>query len=396
MFKNKKILIVTMLFTVCFCITSMISKFIFSQNAVASLNIPITIEPRYNYPNIILTAGYENATCTVKDVNGNDISQDDAKKFFIEDENVQDSYGNCFVKLKKYYINMSQDTSGGNYDGVITYKLATTKIDDSYFVCPYFYDKDGNEIEYAYYGKYKGSVNASNRLCSKIGLTPTYNTNVDTFRTYARANGDEYHQTDWCAVFTAQIMCMCVYKTTNSDNIFSSLTAYETNTGEANEENIVLGIEDLIGNGFEFVDGVRFNSGTTFNQCSITWSDKISDYSADITTNETNLSGEDPTDINNCYIRKMNCVNGKPALCIFPSALTNGSSQTYYCDEFTFSSAYYDQDDEYIHLNITTSAMCWGASYSLDNYGLFNLVCGDSWRVTSGMVGSRLHAKALA
>ena len=320
---------------------------------------------------ITLKAGYEDASCSVTTANGNEASQDYVENFFVNNEDVEDTYGNHFVELNKYYINMSQDS-----DGVITYKLANMKIDDTYFICPYFKDKDGNEINYAYYGKYKGNV-TNGKLCSKAGVIPTYSTTIDDFRTYARANGDQYHQTDWCTVFTAQIMFMCYYKTTKADDKIT----YRSYGGSIGSGTQVLGIEDIIGNGLEVVDGVCFYSASSLSSCAVAYDEKISDYKATTTTNKTTLTGASGS--SGKYISKMYYVNGKPALSIFPKALS-GSSSTYYCDSFF-----------YLTSSSTASLISWGADGSYGIYGLFCLSCEYSWSRTSGDFGSRLHCKIL-
>ena len=297
-------------------------------------------------------------------------TSDEIIDFFVADTDVTDSLGNHFVKLKKFYVLITQES-----DGTLTYKLSHYKVNSNYFLNPYFKDKDGNEIDYAYYGKYKGYVSSS-KLCSKSGVTPTYSTTIDNFRTYARNNGANYHQTDWCAVFTAQIMLMCVYATTQATNILT-YRRYGSATGSGTQ---ILGIEDIIGNGYEDVDGVVFRSGSSLAASSVSWADKISDYASGITTNQTTLTGA--TGSSGSYISKMYYVSGKPALSIFPKALS-GSSSTYYCDAFYYNSS-------------NSPNLCyWGAYSSGDRYGLFYLRCYDAWSDASGLIGARLHSKSL-
>ena len=294
----------------------------------------------------------------------------DVTNFFVANADVTDSLGNHFVKLKKFYVSITEES-----DGTLTYKVAHEKLDDSYFLNPYFKDKDGNEIDYAYYGKYKGYVSSS-KLCSKSGVTPTYSTTIDNFRTYARNNSANYHQTDWPAVFTAQIMCMVAYATTQAENILS-YRSYGATTGAGTQ---ILGIEDIIGNGFEAVDGVVFRSGSTLAASSVSWADKISDYASGLTTNQTTLSGA--TGSSGGFISKKYFVNGKPALSIFPKALS-GSETTYYCDKMWYNSSN------------SPNSTWWGASSANSVNGLFYLDCSYSWSDTYSYCGSRLHAKIL-
>ena len=379
MLKIKKFILFSVLFAICFCASTMAAKYIFVQDASFSISGEVDVKSRSYINNIVLRAGYSDTSCTVRDFDGNDISSDQEgiKNFFVENEDVTDDYGNHFVQLKKYYINMSQDDT----TGVITYKLSNKKEDDTYFVCPYFLDKDGNEIEYAYYGKYKGyyDTSADTKVLRSIsGVTPTYSTTIDNYRTYARNNGDQYHQTDWCAVFTAQIMFMCTYKTTD----ISKALTYRTFGSETGKGKEILGIEDLVGNGYEDVDGVVFRTdgSASLAGSSVSYADKISDYAADITTHQTTLTGASGSSGN--YISKMYYSEGQPALSLFPKEI-NGSSSTYYCDRFNYPSSN------------RANLVLWGAYSSNDRYGLFYVNCNGTWAHSDGGIGSRLHTKIL-
>ena len=299
-------------------------------------------------------------------------TSDDIIDFFVDNLDVTDSLGNHFVKLKKFYVCITEES-----DGTLTYKLSHYKVNSNFFLNPYFKDKDGNEIDYAYYGKYKGYVSSS-KLCSKSGVTPTYSTTIDNFRTYARNNSANYHQTDWPAVFTAQIMCMVAYATTQAENILS-YRSYGATTGAGTQ---IFGIEDLIGNGYEAVDGVVFRSGSTLTACSVSWADKISDYASGLTTNQTTLSGG-TTGSSGSYIVKKYYVSGKPALSLFPKVLSGGSASTYYCDVF-----YYNSSN-------SPNSTWWGADGADSDCGLFCLYCSYSWTYSSSNFGSRLHSKSL-
>ena len=375
--KNQKLIIVITMFASCLGVSSMASSYNFTKSASYSTSGTVDVKDRtYEITDIILSAGYSDASCTVNGLQGQTLSNDEIENFFVEDKDVTDSYDNHFVKLKRYYVSMSQASNG-----VMTYKLSTTKKDSSYFVCPYFYDKDGNEIEYAYYGKYKGSISGE-KLCSKSGssLTATYNTTLDSFRNYAKANGDQYHQTDWCTVFTAQIIFMCMYKTTQASN-FMEYRSSGSNTILGNGDKY-LGIEDIVGNGYECVDGMVVRSGTTLDACSISWANKISDYKSNLTTNQSYLIGATKT---TAYISKKYYSEGKPILSLFPKEM-NGSTDgtTYYCDCFTFNSSY------------SPNSTFWGAfSKAYSSNGLFCLASHSNWDLSSAVITSRLHAKKL-
>ena len=291
----------------------------------------------------------------------------DLESYFVSSYDVEDKWGNHFVKLNKFYVCMEQDN-----DGKLDYKISKNKVDDNYFVCPYFLDKDGNEIDYAYYGKYLGYVNTSTEnLCSINNVTPTYNIFIGNFRTYAKNNGDQYHQTDWCTVFLTQIMCMVRYGTTDSSKILSYRT-YGQNTGTGTK---ILGIEDIVGNGYQWVDGINV---TTTYTC---YDTKISDYQNETQNNKTEINC-----MANGNTKTMNYIDKKPVFSILGKT-AGAAATTYYCDA--------------CEIDQTSYPMFWGAWAHTDDCGLFYTCTGTfqhQWEkteipFTSGT--TRLHAKYL-
>ena len=307
--------------------------------------------------------GAASYTLTRTDLNvGLTSSSQDLHDFFVADEDVVDSNGNHFVALKKFYMKVST-----NADGSQKWQVSNTKVDDDYFLCPFFYDKDGNEIEYAYYGKYKGSVSSS-VLKSVPNVAPKYNTTGDNFRTYARNNGSvDYHQTDWAAVLLAQCMFMIVYATTKYDSVFT-MRSYGATTGTNTQT--FFGIEDMVGNGYEFVDGITYSNGVVYYQ------DLIKNYVGQLTSGYS-ISGISTS--SGYQKTKMN-ISGKPISLIFPQTLS-GSETTYLCDQFYGSTS-------------SNRSTWWGSGGSYADDGLFYLHC-YSRALTHSVYGSRLFAKTL-
>lgn len=311
--------------------------------------------------------GAESYTLTRTDNNiGLTSSSQELHDFFVDNEDVTDANNNHFVALKKFYMKVTT-----NDDGSQKWQVSKEKVDDSYFLCPYFYDKDGNEIEIAYYGKYKGSV-SSNILKSVTGVSPTYSTTGDNFRTYARntsVDNYDYHQTDWATVLLAQCMFMIVYATTKYDSVFT-MRYSGTNTGTNTQT--FFGIEDMVSNGYEFVDGITYSNGTCY------YKDFVGQYSGQITSGNS-ISGI--TTGNDYQKTKMN-ISGKPVSLIFPQTI-GGSETTYLCDRFSGSTS-------------SSSRSTWWGSDSANAYGgLFYLNCYYGWAPTLSYYGSRLHTKKL-
>lgn len=285
--------------------------------------------------------------------------------FFIANEDVIDSNGNHFVQLKKFFVKIL----GSDY--VTGYQVSHTKIDDSYILCPMFYDKDGNEIDYAYYGKYKGYI-ANNKLYSQSGKTPTYSTTIDNFMTYARNNGsNEYHAIDWATAFTAQIMFMIVYANTKYDAFFTC-RGYGSMTGDGGTISTFLGIEDMVGNGHEMLINVSKESGGN----RFYYKDYIGDWTSGVITSGNYFSGGSG---NSGYQSKHLYNTDKPIVTMFPSEL-NGSETTFYCDY-------------YIYLKYG-SLLYWGSIRDSAG-GLFYLYNNPKWNEINNSLGSRLCAKKL-
>lgn len=286
--------------------------------------------------------------------------------FFVANEDVTDSNGNHFVQLKKFFVKIL----GTDY--VTGYQVSHTKIDDSYILCPMFYDKDGNEIDYAYYGKYKGYV-TNNKLYSQAGKTPTYSTTIDNFMTYARNNGsNEYYAIDWATIFTAQIMFMIVYANTKYDTFFT-FRKYGSTTGSGGTTSTFLGIEDMVGNGFEFLVNVAKQSGSS----RFYYKNYIGDWTSGIIASGNYFDGAPAS---SGYTSKHLYNVDKPITTMFPSELA-GSSTTFYCDYYEYNNA--------------SATIIFGAIGNYDNEGLTFLKCLNPWSFTNSNLGSRLCAKKL-
>lgn len=310
--------------------------------------------------------GRESTTLTRTDDNvGLTATSSELQSFFVADTDVVDSNGNHFVKMKKFYMCITQ-----NNDGSQKWQVSSEKVNDDFFLHPFFYDKDGNEIDYAYYGKYKGSV-SSNVLKSVSGVSPTGSISGNNYRTYARANGsNEYHQTDWATVLLAQCMFMIVYATAKYDSIFT-MRGKDTTTGTNTQT--FFGIEDMVGNGFEFVDGITYSGGTCY------YKNYVGEYSGVITSGNS-ISGI-PTS-SDVYQKNKLYVQNKPVSVIFPQNVSGASSTTYLCDMFYGSTS-------------TQRSAWWGSVGVGNSYGLFCLDCKYSWTITSSDRGARLHTKKI-
>ena len=296
----------------------------------------------------------------------------DIYNFFIDNADTTDSFGNHFVKIKKFYVKITQNSNGSQ-------KWQVSNVQQTGYLLPrYFLDKDGNELNYAYYGKYKGYVNTSSgKLQSISGVKPTYNTTIDNYRTYARANSDNYIDSDMFAVFVAQCMFMITYATTKTDSIIS-YRSFGATTGSGS---IYLGIEDLVGNGFELVDGCSWNAS------GIIYKSLISEYAGQVT------SGTQITTSTGDGYAMQKTHNTDSNGYVVPESTTfaisaGGSATTYLCDWQSFGGS-------------GSPLVLWGAGGADggadDDRGLFCFM-NDTWSGanSANASASRLHAKILS
>jgi len=118
----------------------------------------------------------------------------DKLPIFGEIEQVEDSLGNVFMKVPKFYC---RDTDGTSHK-----QMQVSKRRYSGFYLPYlFWDFTNNtELDYALIGKHLGSLGTGNKLESKPNQYPLINKNIVEFRTYAKNNNVDgltgYQQND--------------------------------------------------------------------------------------------------------------------------------------------------------------------------------------------------------
>ena len=118
----------------------------------------------------------------------------DKLPIFGEIEQVEDSLGNVFMKVPKFYC---RDTDGTSHK-----QMQVSKRRYSGFYLPYlFWDFTNNtELDYALVGKHLGSLGTGNKLESKPNKYPLINKNIVDFRTYAKNNNVDglsgYQQND--------------------------------------------------------------------------------------------------------------------------------------------------------------------------------------------------------
>ncbi len=150
-------------------------------------------------------------------------------------------------------------------------KVSDFKEDDSFFPHPLFLNKNGSIAPYVFYNAYSVSEEGS-LLVSKPGATAKVETTIGTFRTAAEARG--MILSNWKVIDYFQTLFRIKYATINSQSVFRGRVDHSEKgfTGatdmipgldginEVTKQFKFLGVEDLWGNIYEFIDGILFSN----------------------------------------------------------------------------------------------------------------------------------------
>ena len=132
-------------------------------------------------------------------------------------------------------------------------------------------EKDCDKI---YMGAYLG-YQTSSKLYSRSGVSPTVNTNLTNFRTYAKNRGTGYSLTSFFPHTLLQCLYVIVYKNLNSQSALGqgyTSASSKKNTGGTNSNTFcygttsgtqqvkLFGMEDFYGNLYQWLDGLYSDS----------------------------------------------------------------------------------------------------------------------------------------
>lgn len=227
--------------------------------------------------------------------------------------------GNVMVYVPAIYWRFTK-----NVDGYI----ASVAVSKSPFIA-----NNGEVVGYTdafYYSAYNGSVENS-KLVSKTGKAVQYQTWHSQFRTYAQANGTGYQLPDLEHLRILQMLWLIEFATKNSEAVMWGLAGYgNTNTGATDNLTKPSGqtgyrgsmrwhyIEDLVGNGYDFIDGI-YGLYVTDNPSQFGQQAGISFTGTNI-TDSYELSALGFAD------------ESKPLLIVPKECVSNNSYNTYFCD----------------------------------------------------------------
>lgn len=176
------------------------------------------------------------------------------RKTHSDDANIAE--GEVFVYIPAMYWRIGYDSNG--YITDIAVAPAAMEAGENQVIA---------HSDAFYYGAYGANV-TSNLMYSKSGVARTGNLTRANFRSYAKARGDKYRQLNLYHMRILDYLFMIEFATKSSDTVMQGYTSYGQNTGAtdsftaATEQASNGGrmrwryIEDFIGNGLEFFDGM--------------------------------------------------------------------------------------------------------------------------------------------
>lgn len=196
--------------------------------------------------------------------------------------------------------------------------------------------RDTTQKDKFYIGAYEGSI-LSTKMRSlsnkQIGTSYTTNHVINEYRTYCNNNGYGYDMFSFYQLIFIQSMYILKYKNLNSQNTigigrlstFSNTGTTDTNGmnyGSITNNTIsvkLFGIEDLWGNAYDFIDGVKISSAGYILTSTINFNDIGNGYNQYEKLTTTNKSGY------------LNVATGTTEMGFAPKNF-NGSATTYFCD----------------------------------------------------------------
>lgn len=305
---------------------------------------------------------------------------DDATEltWVMTDNEISSDFDNYFP-----YNKMKKVTIGDNefvYVPLMYWRLGYN--DDGYLtdvaVSPVEMEAGDNQViarsDAFYYGAYGASVSSS-VMKSKSGASRQYNITRANFRTYAENNGANYHLIDALHTRILELLWLIEFADKNSENIMWGYTSYGGACGATDTLIQPSGqlasqgrmrwryIEDFIGNGWEFFDGITGAFAT-------------SDVEKYGDTNEGKQWAS--ATVSSSYIMALGSIEGENPLLLVPLK-GGGSSSTYFCDNY------------YLNYSTTTPSVAYrGRSNPGANYGLFFWGVDISVSYAYNGIGSRL------
>lgn len=237
-----------------------------------------------------------------------------------------------------------------------------------------------NNCDVVYVGAYKASANDT-KLYSCSGQSPLVSQTIGTFRTYANNRGEGYEQ----MTFYVRTFLCCAYilrfGNLNSQAAvgrgFVDGNSAATTTGQTDARGMnwgettgkyqskCLGIEDLWGNVYEWIDGIYYSS--TRNILTVIYNKNMNDTGSGYQDNGQGAL----SNIGNYMSRPQGTTETG-----FVAKEVSGSASTYFCD----------------YASLDTSCIAYAGGYygKTDNAGVFLLYVSISASYSGASIGGRL------
>ena len=224
--------------------------------------------------------------------------------------------GDEFVFIPELYLRIGYDTNGYLTDVAVA-PLEMTAGENQVVV----------HVDAFYFGAYGASV-ANEKMYSKTGVARLYNTTRANFRTYAKARGEKYRQLDLAHMRVLDFLWLIEFATKNSDAVMLGYTSYNGTCGVTDSLTVPSGqlsngdrmrwryIEDFIGNGLEFFDGLTGCAAT----------DDASKYNDNSTGDLTFPS------VDGACLSALKIDASKPLLAVPGATVNNSNYNTFFCD----------------------------------------------------------------
>lgn len=223
-----------------------------------------------------------------------------------EMQDVEDVYGNYFVRIPKFYI---QKNIGKNHKMI---RVSKTRYPGFYLPYVFWDFENGKELDYYDHGKYNASLGDGSKLESKPGKHPLINSSIVNFRNYAQNNNDNnvglsgYQQLDIHAIDVIQALFTIEFATLNSQSIMQGFTtgrytASDTTTVAEADTNRVI-VSNSTANHYEIGQSIGIGS-TSHGSSNISGSSRIIiDISSYNSGNTAIYFDGEPVDIDVGYI----------------------------------------------------------------------------------------------
>ena len=223
--------------------------------------------------------------------------------------------GDEFVFIPELYLRIGYDTNGYLTDVAVA-PLEMTAGENQVVV----------HVDAFYFGAY-GASTANRKMYSKTGVERQYSMTRTNFRAYAKARGEKYRQLDLAHMRVLDFLWLIEFATKNSDAVMRGYTSYNGTCGATDSLTVPSGqlsngrmrwryIEDFIGNGLEFFDGLTGYAAT----------DDASKYKDNSTGDLTFPS------VNQACLSALKIDASKPLLAVPGAIVNNTDYNTFFCD----------------------------------------------------------------